>query len=130
MGRQLRTDDWDLNTFCVRAIFTVSLNVPPQPSKQSWFYNKIPANQAESIDDDAWTRLAYAGLTHCSWGAVDYGRNYGIIYGVEQYIDRLPEFGCNSYTQSDIFMTGLTHGLLAYRNKKLLGLVEDLNIDL
>ncbi|HCT9709933.1 hypothetical protein FDK33_15835 [Citrobacter werkmanii] len=49
------------------------------------------------------------------------------MYGVEQYTDRLPEFCCNYYTQSDIFITGLTHGLLTYRNKNLFGLVEGLN---
>lgn len=94
-----------------------------------WEYN-ILANQTEDASDNAWTRLAYAGLNHHLWGTVDYGRNYGILYDVEGYTDMLPEFGGNSYTQSDIFMTGRTHGVLTYRNKDLFGLVEGLNIGL
>ncbi|WP_370608241.1 porin [Citrobacter meridianamericanus] len=94
-----------------------------------WEYN-ILTNQTEDTGDNAWTRLAYAGLKHHLWGSVDYGRNYGILYDVEGYTDMLPEFGGNSYTQSDVFMTGRTHGVLTYRNKDLFGLVEGLNIGL
>lgn len=94
-----------------------------------WEYNVL-ANQTEKAGDNAWTRLAYAGLKHHSWGSVDYGRNYGILYDVEGYTDMLPEFGGNSYTQSDVFMTGRTHGVLTFRNKDLFGLLEGLNIGL
>ncbi|EHM1654673.1 porin [Salmonella enterica subsp. enterica serovar Saintpaul] len=94
-----------------------------------WEYN-ILANQAEDSGDNAWTRLAYAGLKHSTWGSIDYGRNYGILYDVESYTDMLPEFGGDSYTQSDVFMTGRTQGVATYRNKDFFGLLEGLNFGL
>lgn len=94
-----------------------------------WEYN-ILANQTEDSGDNAWTRLAYAGLKHSTWGAIDYGRNYGILYDVESYTDMLPEFGGDSYTQSDVFMTGRTQGVATYRNKDFFGLIEGLNFGL
>lgn len=94
-----------------------------------WEYN-ILANQTEGSDDNSWTRLAYVGLKHSKWGYIDYGRNYGILYDVESYTDMLPEFGGDSYTQSDVFMTGRTQGVATYRNKDFFDLVEGLHLGL
>ncbi|EJI7596382.1 TPA: porin OmpK36, partial [Klebsiella variicola] len=44
-----------------------------------WEYN-VQANNTESSSDQAWTRLAFAGLKFGDAGSFDYGRNYGVVY--------------------------------------------------
>ena len=70
-----------------------------------WEYN-IQANTPESDSGNAWTRLGFAGLKFGNLGSFDYGRNYGAIYDIEAWTDMLPEFGGDSYTQTDVFFTG------------------------
>lgn len=43
-----------------------------------WEYN-VQANNTESSSDQAWTRLAFAGLKFGDAGSFDYGRNYGVV---------------------------------------------------
>ncbi|MGG7246783.1 porin [Escherichia coli] len=74
------------------------------------------------------TRLAFAGLKFGDLGSIDYGRNYGIAYDVAAYTDLLPEFGGDTLTQKDVFMTGRTTGVLTYRNHDFFGLVDGLNV--
>ena len=76
-----------------------------------WEYN-VQANNTEGSDNQAWTRLAFAGLKFANYGSFDYGRNYGVLYDVEGWTDMLPEFGGDSYTQADNFMTGRANGLV------------------
>ena len=45
------------------------------------------------------------------YGSFDYGRNYGVLYDVEGWTDMLPEFGGDSYTKADNFMTGRANGV-------------------
>ncbi|MEG0231916.1 MAG: porin OmpC [Hafnia sp.] len=93
-----------------------------------WEYN-IKVNNAESEGSSAnATRLGFAGLKFGDAGSIDYGRNYGVIYDVEAWTDMLPEFGGDSYTNSDNFMTGRTNGVATYRNNNFFGLVDGLNI--
>ncbi len=54
------------------------------------------ANNTESSSDQAWTRLAFAGIKVGDYGSFDYGRNYGVLYDVEGWTDMLPEFGGDS----------------------------------
>ena len=91
-----------------------------------WEYN-VQANNTEGSDNQAWTRLAFAGLKFGDYGSFDYGRNYGVLYDVEGWTDMLPEFGGDSYTYSDNFMTGRTNGVATYRNNDFFGLVDGLN---
>ena len=42
----------------------------------------------------------------------------------------LPEFGGDSYTQTDVYMTGRTNGVATYRNNGFFGLVDGLNFAL
>lgn len=91
-----------------------------------WEYN-VQANNTEGSDNQAWTRLAFAGLKFGDYGSFDYGRNYGILYDVEGWTDMLPEFGGDSYTYSDNFMTGRTNGVATYRNNDFFGLVDGLH---
>lgn len=73
------------------------------------------------------TRLGYAGLKFGKAGALDYGRNYGLVYDVLSYTDMLPFFGGDSgYT--DAFLSGRSTGVLTWRNTDFFGLVEGLNL--
>ena len=97
-----------------------------------WEYN-VQANNPESTADDAnqaWTRLGFAGLKFAEYGSFDYGRNYGVLYDVEGWTDMLPEFGGDSYTRSDNFMTSRANGVATYRNNDFFGLVDGLNFAL
>ena len=94
-----------------------------------WEYN-VQANNTEGSDNQAWTRLAFAGLKFANYGSFDYGRNYGVLYDVEGWTDMLPEFGGDSYTQADNFMTGRANGVATYRNNDFFGLVNGLNFAL
>ncbi|ATM91673.1 porin OmpC [Klebsiella aerogenes] len=94
-----------------------------------WEYN-VQANNTESSGDQAWTRLAFAGIKAGDYGSFDYGRNYGVLYDVEAWTDMLPEFGGDSYTYADNFMTGRANGVATYRNSDFFGLVNGLNFAL
>ncbi|WP_370962509.1 porin OmpC [Enterobacter hormaechei] len=91
-----------------------------------WEYN-IQANNTEGSDNQSWTRLAFAGVKVGDYGSSDYGRNYGVLYDVEGWTDMLPEFGGDSYTYADNFMTGRANGVATYRNTDFFGLVQGLN---
>ena len=94
-----------------------------------WEYN-IKANTAEGEGANAATRLAFAGLGFGQNGTFDYGRNYGVVYDVEAWTDMLPEFGGDTYTQTDVYMLGRTNGVATYRNKGFFGQVDGLNFAL
>ncbi|MDM2874048.1 porin OmpC [Citrobacter sp. Cpo069] len=94
-----------------------------------WEYN-IKANTAEGEGANSATRLAFAGLGFGQNGTFDYGRNYGVVYDVEAWTDMLPEFGGDSYTQTDVYMTGRTNGVATYRNKGFFGQADGLNFAL
>ncbi|ELA3177256.1 TPA: porin OmpC [Klebsiella aerogenes] len=94
-----------------------------------WEYN-VQANNTESSGDQAWTRLAFAGIKAGDYGSFDYGRNYGVLYDVEAWTDMLPEFGGDSYTYADNFMTGRANGVATYRNSDFFGLANGLNFAL
>lgn len=76
------------------------------------------------------TRLAFAGLKFAEFGSFDYGRNYGVAYDVGAWTDVLPEFGGDTWTQTDNFMTARTTGVATYRNTDFFGLVEGWNFAL
>jgi len=94
-----------------------------------WEYN-IKADTAEGDGANAATRLAFAGLGFGQNGTFDYGRNYGVVYDVEAWTDMLPEFGGDTYTQTDVYMTGRTNGVATYRNNGFFGQVDGLNFAL
>ena len=90
-----------------------------------WEYN-VQANNTETSSDQAWTRLAFAGIKVGDYGSFDYGRNYGVLYDVEGWTDMLPEFGGDT-AASDQFFSQRNGGLATYRNSNFFGLVEGLN---
>ncbi|EDH0693913.1 porin OmpS1 [Salmonella enterica subsp. salamae] len=94
-----------------------------------WEYN-VQADTTEGEGANSWTRLGFAGLKFGEYGSFDYGRNYGVIYDVEAWTDVLPEFGGDSYTQTDVYMLGRTNGVATYRNSDFFGLVDGLNFAL
>ncbi|EGD6457158.1 porin OmpC [Salmonella enterica] len=83
------------------------------------FEHQFNASGAEGEQGEGKTRLAFAGIDAGEYGAIDYGRNYGVVYDIGAYADNLTEFGGDSYQNSDNFMTGRSTGLLTYRNNKL-----------
>ncbi|HCC5833801.1 porin OmpC [Citrobacter farmeri] len=94
-----------------------------------WEY-QVNANTTESDHGNSFTRLAFAGLKFGDYGSFDYGRNYGVMYDVEGWTDMLPEFGGDSYTRSDNFMTGRANSVATWRNTDFFGLVNGLNVAL
>ncbi|MGA5657897.1 porin OmpC [Rahnella contaminans] len=95
-----------------------------------WEYN-VQANNTETQSDntdDSFTRLGFAGLDMGPYGSFDYGRNYGVLYDIEAWTDVLPEFGGDSYSFADNFMTSRTNGVATYRNDGLFGLVDGLKV--
>ncbi|EBW3194699.1 porin OmpS1 [Salmonella enterica subsp. enterica serovar Stanley] len=92
-----------------------------------WEYN-IKVNTTEG--EGANSCLGFAGLKFGEYGSFDYGRNYGVIYDIEAWTDALPEFGGDTYTQTDVYMLGRTNGVATYRNTDFFGLVEGLNFAL
>ena len=93
-----------------------------------WEYN-VQANNTESSSDQAWTRLAFAGLKFGDAGSFDYGRNYGVVYDVTSWTDVLPEFGGDTYG-SDNFLQSRANGVATYRNSDFFGLVDGLSFAL
>ncbi len=89
-----------------------------------WEY-QINANTDES-NNNAWTRVAFAGLKINDAGSLDYGRNYGVLYDIASWTDVLPEFGGDTYG-ADNFMFSRGNGMLTYRNTDFFGLVDGLN---
>jgi len=76
-----------------------------------WEY-EFKGNRSEAQGSDGnKTRLAYAGLKFDEFGSFDYGRNYGVAYDIGAWTDVLPEFGGDTWTQTDGFMTGRTTGV-------------------
>ncbi|MBD4787308.1 porin OmpD, partial [Xanthomonas citri pv. citri] len=70
-----------------------------------WEY-EFKGNRAESQGSSKdKTRLAFAGLKFGDYGSIDYGRNYGVAYDIGAWTDVLPEFGGDTWTQTDVFMT-------------------------
>ncbi len=95
-----------------------------------WEYN-VQANHDEAQGTTGTkTRLGFAGLKFANYGSFDYGRNYGVVYDAEAYTDMLPEFGGDSYSYTDNYMTARSNGLATYRNRDFFGLVEGLNLAL
>ncbi|ECI8022719.1 porin OmpC [Salmonella enterica subsp. enterica serovar Ramatgan] len=94
-----------------------------------WEYN-VQANTTEGEGANSWTRLAFAGLKFGDYGSFDYGRNYGVLYDEEGWTDMLPEFGGDSYTYADNYMTGRANGVATYRNTDFFGLVDGLSFAL
>ncbi len=95
-----------------------------------WEY-EFKGNRTESqgADKDK-TRLAFAGLRFGDYGSIDYGRNYGVTYDIGAWTDVLPEFGGDTWTQTDVFMTQRATGVATYRNNDFFGLVDGLNFAL
>lgn len=94
-----------------------------------WEYN-VQANNTEGSENQSWTRLGFAGLKFGDYGSFDYGRNYGVLYDVEGWTDMLPEFGGDTWAQSDVFMTSRANGVATYRNTNFFGAVDGLNFAL
>ncbi|MGL4860564.1 MAG: porin [Enterobacteriaceae bacterium] len=95
------------------------------------FEYQMQANQTDSDKSQMnHTRLGFAGLKYANWGSLDYGRNYGVLYDVASWTDRLPEFSDLIFSAPDSFMGGRGNGMLTWRNSNFFGLVDDLKFTL
>jgi len=97
-----------------------------------WEYNFSASNSEGGADAQSGnkTRLGFAGLKMKDIGAIDYGRNYGVIYDVEAFTDMMPEFGATGYTRADTYMLTRGNSMLTYRNTDFFGLVDGLKFAL
>ncbi|MCZ4059178.1 porin [Pantoea sp. LMR881] len=95
-----------------------------------WEYQYNVNNPESDSNVGNKTRLGFAGLKFGSYGSVDYGRNYGLIYDVEAITDMMPEFGATAYTAADVYMLTRTNGVATYRNTNFFGLVDGLDFAL
>lgn len=68
---------------------------------------------------DSETRYAFAGLSFGNLGSIDYGRNDGLIKGISEYTDVLPEFGGDSSGQEQYVLATRRSNLITYRNGSL-----------
>ncbi len=72
------------------------------------------------------SRLPASSLANLAlWTTV---RNYGVAYDIGAWTDMLPEFGGDTWTQTDVFATARTTGVATYRNSGFFGLVDGLNV--
>ncbi|CAI1520208.1 TPA: porin OmpC [Serratia fonticola] len=92
-----------------------------------WEY-QVQLNKTED-ENDAFTRVGFAGLKFGDYGSLDYGRNYGVMYDIGAWTDVLPEFGGDTYG-ADNFLFQRTSGVVTYRNNNFFGLVDGLNFAL
>ncbi|MDR3431242.1 MAG: porin [Rouxiella aceris] len=91
-----------------------------------WEYN-LQTNNAEASQNGNATRLGFAGLKYADFGSFDYGRNYGVLYDVAAFTDVNPEFGGDSWSRTDNFMTGRANNLATFRAKNLFARVPGLS---
>ncbi|WP_130099240.1 phosphoporin PhoE [Siccibacter turicensis] len=92
---------------------------------------EFSGKDAESTDAQTQkTRLAFAGLKWSQFGSLDYGRNLGALYDVAAWTDMFPEFGGDSLTRTDNFMTKRSTGLATYRNTDFFGMIDGLDLTL
>ncbi|AWH88000.1 porin [Limnobaculum parvum] len=93
-----------------------------------YYQTQLNASSSENSGaNNSTTRYAFAGIKFGDLGSFDYGRNDGILYDVGGWTDVLPEFGGDSYEQTDGFMTQRAANLATYRNKNLFGAVQGLD---
>lgn len=91
-------------------------------------YNQpLGSNQNPFWGSDGEIRLGYAGVTHETYGTLQYGHNWGVMYDVTAYADMLPEFGedtlgyfsevsaSSPISPDSMFGTGRGDGMLQYR---------------
>ncbi|EIC85754.1 porin [Serratia sp. M24T3] len=94
-----------------------------------WEYN-VKTNNPEAMDMGNATRLAFVGLKFADFGSFDYGRNNGVLYDVSSFTDVNPEFGGDSFTKEDNFMTGRAKGLATFRTSNFFGSIDGLSLAL
>lgn len=85
---------------------------------------QFDGNKVERDSRAEKTRLAFAGLDFGKWGAIDYGRNRGVIYDVGSYTGVLPEFGNDSFQFTDNYMNNRATGVMTYRNNDMPWILE------
>ncbi|WP_413723317.1 porin [Sodalis sp. RH23] len=93
-----------------------------------WQYQAQLARGEKDESRDSTTRLGFVGLKYGDYGSFDYGRNWGVLYDVLSYTDKLPEFG--GFFQADGYLAQRASNLATYRNTGFFGLVDGLDVAL
>lgn len=70
--------------------------------------------------------LGYVGVQFGNFGAIDYGRNYGVLYDVGSWTDVVPTFGGDLFI-ADNFLSNRGSNIITYRNNNLFGFLEGLD---
>jgi outer membrane pore protein E len=123
-------DSNNLDKTYVRLGFKGETQINDQMTGFGRWEAEFAGNTDESNSNSYKTRLAFAGLKVKTYGSVDYGRNLGILYDAASVTDMFPEFGGDSLTRTDNFMTKRTTGVATYRNTDFFGAVDGLNLGL
>ncbi|MCS6037797.1 porin [Klebsiella pneumoniae subsp. pneumoniae] len=63
--------------------------------------DNVQANNTETSSDQAWTRLAFAGIKVGDYGSSTTVVTHGVLYDVEGWTDMLPEFWRRLHTYAD-----------------------------
>lgn len=87
------------------------------------------ANKIEEVNDNK-NNLAYVGIKFSNFGSIDYGSNYGILYDIKSWTDKLPIYSSGYISQPNTYMSGYNRNLLTYRNNDFFGLFDGLNFAL
>ncbi|NDL65254.1 porin [Acerihabitans arboris] len=94
-----------------------------------WQYQALLDQDEKDESRDMTTRLGFIGLKFGDYGSFDYGRNWGVLYDVLSWTDRLPEFGGDAFGADD-YLSQRANNLATYRNAGFFGLVEGLDVAL
>lgn len=74
--------------------------------------------------------LAYLGLKFSNYGSLDYGRNYGVPYDIQEWGDVVPLSHTNYTYQLNDYIVGENRNLFTYRSNNCFGLINGVDISL
>ncbi len=107
--------------------FLGEMQITPQLTGYGrWEYQAELDQGEKDASEEASTLLGFVGLKFADLGSFDYGRNYGVLYDVLAWTDRLPEFGGDAFG-ADNYMSHRGNNLATYRNTGFFGQVDGLN---
>lgn len=93
-----------------------------------WEYEvKLNKIESDSTQGDK-TRYAFIGMDFGDFGAIDYGRNDGVIKMVAAHAGKSYEFDNKTMNFTDSFLTDRANGVFTYTTSNLWGMVPDFKL--
>ncbi|CAD83164.1 outer membrane protein [Candidatus Blochmanniella floridana] len=89
-------------------------------------FNLKNTESGVNLKNIAYPILGYIGIKLGDFGSIDYGRNYGVLYDVDSWVDLMPEFG-GDMSIPDNFLTNRASNVVTYRNINFFGLLDGFN---